>query len=221
LYNSIQVYVTAGAAGVLRVVYAPIRTAIEKRYLARRTITQGFHQDLVDYYMCMADPENDTSFGADHAAAMNALPAHVLEANGPTGLEQLFLSPGFLRAKITADGCGSLVRDLRMLPSAEFPLVGQVLKVINNNFSLLNDEPVTLPFHMMTKLAVLKDSDAAVKRFYDECHRQCVEYYPTSSLGVNPILALDEPATAGDAIEVGAEDNEGVQPPPSLGELHS
>ena len=222
LYNSIQVFVTAGAAGVLRVIYAPIRKAIEKRYLAQLTTAQSFHSGLVTYYMLAADPESDASFSADSTAAMNALPGHVLAAKGPSGLEQLFLSPGFLRAKIASDSCGALVRDLKMLPAAGFPLVRQLLKIINNNFGLLNDEPATLPFHLMTKLVVLKDQDAGAKQVYDESRRLCTEYYPPTALGFKPIEVLDEPEVVvdDDASDMDGADS-GVRPPPSLGELHS
>eukprot|EP00045_Choanoeca_perplexa_P017800 m.267119 g.267119 ORF g.267119 m.267119 type:complete len:1900 (+) comp17636_c0_seq2:61-5760(+) len=223
LYNSIQVFVTAGAPGVLRVVYMPIREAIEKRYFGEQATFKRFHNDLVDYYTSIADPDGDASFSAEHIGSMSALPAHVLAAKGESGLAELFLSPGFLRAKLAAEGCGSLVRDLNMLPKRGYPLVRQLLKIINSNFSTLNDDPVTLPFYLMTRLHLLKDTDSAVKKLYDECYRLSLEYYPASSLGFKPIEVLDEPEMehVDETHDEGSASTGGVLPPPSLGELHS
>jgi hypothetical protein len=224
LFGSIALYVTTGGAGMLRIVYQPIREVVEKRYLNAGAQRKQFHQSLQSYYLSLADPQGDGSFAGEQAAPLVALPLHTLQAEGTDGVAKLLMRPGFLRAKLLFAGVGATLRDFRLVPRDQHPLVHILRRLMTGSSSFTTAEPDALPAQLMARLYRLRDTDETARALCEECQRTCSEFLPVGTIAASAVItSMDQTDILNEETE-GAEDkngagSQGVQPPPAVGEL--
>ena len=196
LYLSIRLYVTAGGSGLLRIVHAPIRAVIAKRYLSDGAVVQALQQRMLQYYTVKADPQRDGTYQAGAARPLVALPYFERVCKGDAALAALLATPAFLKEKARFCGIKTLMKDFRVVPRGEaFALTHAIARTLILASVQLSMEPQTICYHLASRMYALEVAGAAA--FVQRCRRACDEYAPLTTGGAVTLTA-DILAAGGD-----------------------